>query len=226
MSGVSSVIQGLSDRYYESIRRILNYKIQFITETRKSCFHTAVGDICWITHRETEEGISAAVMDLANHFKQRSKLVIQQDADILVMDRSFQSLHKVFQSTPNLLTMRGVMDTYTLRDLYKAMQDHFAPPALIIYVETTTQELETRLKKANRHCIEPYTLTCLDNLYNEYLQATAESNPNVAILRLPNIGTLDAIIHRAHVGMQELYYLQKLSKYLKYLKPHIIFPPT
>ena len=136
MSGILSVIEGLSDRYYESKRQISNYKIQIITETRKSCFHTAVGDICWITHRETEEGISAAVMDLASHFKQRSKLVIQPDADIIEMDRSFQSLHKVFQSTPNLLTMRGVMDKLALRDLYKAMQEYFAPPAMIIYART------------------------------------------------------------------------------------------
>ena len=106
------------------------------------------------------------------------------------------------------------------------MQDHFDPQAMIIHIDTPTPELETRLKNANRHCIDKYTLKSLDNLYNEYLQATAESNPNVAILRLPNNGPLDAIIHRAHMGIQELYYLEKLSKYLKYLKPHIIFPPS
>ena len=83
------------------------------------------------------------------------------------MDRSFQSLHKVFQSTPTLLNMRGVMDMYAMRDLYKAMQDHFQPPAMIIYIDTPTPELETRLKNANRHCIDKYTLKSLDNLYNE-----------------------------------------------------------
>ena len=104
MSGVSSVVQGLSER------QISNYKVQFVPETRKSFFHTIVGDICWTAHKETDKGISACVMELAAHFKQRSKLVIQPDTDIIVMDRSFKSLHRVFHSTPNLMVLRGVMD--------------------------------------------------------------------------------------------------------------------
>ena len=117
-SGVSSVVRGLSKI------QLQDCKVQYFQETRKSFFHSLVGDICWTAHKETDKGISACVMEMAAHFKQRSKMVIQPDTDIIVMDRSLESLRKVFHSTPNLMILRGVVDSIALNDLYEAMKNH------------------------------------------------------------------------------------------------------
>ena len=208
MSGVSSVIQGLS------ARQLPEYNFEIVPTPVNNIVHTRIGDLCWAEHREAVRGISACVLEMSSYFKQRAHMGINPNTDIIIMDRSLASIRHVFHSIPDLMILRDVVDAFALNDLYESMEEHLLRPDMIIFIEASMQELGNRIRLTGDDHIAPETLVCIDKLYNKYLRASEAGNNAPTVVRITNMeNTLAATIYRAHVAITELYYLNKLSKY-------------
>ena len=128
------------------------------------------------------------------------------------MDRSLSSLHKVFQLTNNVMIQRKIEDSLALNALYEALDTYLERPHMVIYLQSDKKTLENRIKQSKGRPIDYETLVDIERLYETYFENV---NPNVSILQLSTSKeSLDQTVTRAFMGISELFYLDKLSKYL------------
>ena len=95
--------------------------------------------------------------------------------------------------------------------MYEALDTYLERPHMVIYLQSDKKTLENRVKQSKR-LIDYEQLVDIERLYETYFQNV---NPNVSILRLcTSKESLDQTVTRAYMGISELFYLDKLSKYL------------
>ena len=178
----------------------------------KSIHCNPVGDLSWPTLKESNKGVGACHVELTAYLQQRYKIAIPLDTNMIIMDRSLSSLHKVFQSTNNVMIQRKIEDSLALNALYEALDTYLERPHMVIYLQSDKKTLENRIKQSKGRPIDYETLVDIERLYETYFENV---NPNVSILQLSTSKeSLDQTVTRAFMGISELFYLDKLSKYL------------
>ena len=146
-SGVSSVIKGIYEQQRQ--RSIIPYKLKTLYEPLDSIIHSAIGNLQWHSHQNSNDKMATCIMEMSAYFSQRCKLADNADCDVIVMERSLSLLRHVFQMS---LAVRGELDlleSLSLQTLYASMAQLLPKPDLVIMLECPLEEQRRRLDKRN-----------------------------------------------------------------------------
>ena len=208
LSGVSSIIKGLTDRHQST------YRLQAVYEPLKNIIHSSIGDIRWAQHKESQEGISACVLEMSAFFRQRAQLDIKHNTDVIVLDRSLSSLRHVFHLTSDMMMQRNTVDAVALHELHKSMEKFVPKPDMIVYVHAPIQDLRSRIRMSRDHHISYQTLVDIDNLYNDFLAVYEADENSPTVVRVENANSkLASATYRTHAAISELFLFSKISEY-------------
>ena len=204
--GISTVMEELSQIQPPGCQ------VHYMHAIERHPLQTVIGDISWTAWRESHKGMGACLIELTAYLMQRYKKQIPLGTQMVVMDRSLGSLHKVFNSTKSVMIHRELEDAIALNALYEAFNNPLERPHMVIYLHTDQTTQENRIKKSRRFPIETETLKDIGQLYEEYLRTL---NPKIHILRLSTTTeSVDRTVTRAYMGIQELFLMDKLSEYV------------
>ena len=204
--GISTVMEELSHIQPPGCQ------VHYMHAIERHPLQTVIGDISWTAWRESHKGMGACLIELTAYLQQRYKTQIPLGTQMVVMDRSLGSLHKVFNSTKGVMILREFEDSIALNALYEALNNSLENPHMIIYLHTDRTTQENRIKQSNRYLIESETLKDISQLYEDYFKTL---NPKIQILRISTTKeTVDQTVTRAYMGLSDLYCLDKMSEYL------------
>ena len=186
--------------------------VHYMHEVTKHPFQQIVGDLSWNALRESHKGLGACLVELTAYLEQRYKAEIPEGTNMIVLDRSLGSLHKVFNSTKCVMILRELEDSLALNALYEALNTSLEQPHMVIYLHADRTSQENRIKQSDGYPITPEQLRDINRLYEKYLLSL---NPKVHILRISTTtDPVDSTVIQAYLGIQELFLMEKISKYL------------
>ena len=210
--GISTVMEELS------LIQPPGCQVHYMHAIERHPLQTVIGEINWTAWRESHNGMGACLVELTNYIMQRYKIQIPLGTQMVVMNRSLGSLHKVFNSTKSVMIHRELEDAIALNALFEAFNNLLERPHMVIYIQTDQTTQENRISQSRRFPIETETLKDIGQLYEDYLKTM---DPKVHILRLStSTESVERTVTRAYMGIQELFLMDKLSEYV-YIFPHL-----